>query len=34
MLVAKRYLAGILFLVAGIAGAVLKYNMNQKSKKY
>lgn len=34
MLIAKRYLAGVLFLVAGIGGAVLKYKMNQKSKQH
>lgn len=31
MLIAKRYLAGVLFIVAAIGGAVLKYKMNQKS---
>ncbi len=32
MLVAKRYLAGVLFIVAAVAGVVVKYKMNQKNE--
>lgn len=30
MLVAKRYLAGVLFIIAAIAGVVVKVKMNKK----
>ncbi|MEI6021402.1 MAG: hypothetical protein WCR21_09765 [Bacteroidota bacterium] len=34
MLIAKRYLAGVLFIVAAVAGIVIKFKMNEKGNKH